>query len=490
MLIPHRAHLLLFVLAFACAQGWNRWSIGAMRQSADAAAYVRPGGSVITPDDASYLQEVERLLGNRPDLEQGHTVRRPVLRPPGYGLWYLLARLALPPDAAIAAVVLLQCLLFGLSVALLHAALIAQGINAVVRWPLLLALAVWPIFHGFLFYTISEGVTPAFTLLLLSAALLAHAGRQGWLWMGCALWALLLFTRPVLAWSGLALLPVLWSRWRSPGRMALVLLLCAAPTLAWWGGNVLRAGRWVSLHPVHQPDELGINRLTHAAFWELAKSWGARGADFHFVMETAFRAALSGDSASAHAERFIALAPADMLSEQERAAIAGAFGDWERFTRERLAPAIARGERTLACAPEERQLIARLDSITGAWRSAHAFHHHVAVPLRVLKDLVAHSNLSLWLFQHHLRGRPWMEALRWASAMLHAGLLLSVLLAALLRVPAPVRGMAIGAVAYLLFLAYVQRGVEERYTLPVLFVGVACAAFVVSRKDAGARRAQ
>jgi hypothetical protein len=488
MLIRRRAQLLLFVLAFACAQGWNRWNISAMRQTADAAAHVRPGGAVITPDDASYLQEVERLLGNRPDLEQGHTAHRPVLRPPGYGLWYMAARLVLPPDAAITAVVLLQCLLFALSVALLHAALIAQGIPAVVRWPLLLTLAVWPIFHGFLFYTISEGVTPALTLLVLSAALLAHAGQRGWLWAGCALWSLLLLTRPVLAWAGLALLPLLWSRWRSPVRVALVLVLCAAPTLAWWGANVLRAGRWVSLHPVHQPDELGINRLPHAAFWELAKSWGARGGDFHFVMETAFRAALSGDSTSAQAERFLALAPGGMLSEPERAAIAGAFGDWERFTREQLAPSIARGERTLACAPEERLLIARLDTITGAWRSAHAFHHHVAVPLRVLKDLVAHSNLNLWLFQHHLRGLPWMEALRWASALLHVSLMLSVLLAALLRVQAPVRGMAIGAVAYLLFLAYVQRGVEERYTLPVLFIGVACAAFVVRRKAPKAQR--
>jgi hypothetical protein len=46
-------------------------------------------------------------------------------------------------------------------------------------------------------------------------------------------------------------------------------------------------------------------------------------------------------------------------------------------------------------------------------------------------------------------------------------------------VPASVRGCAAGALLYVAYLCYVQRGVEERYTLPVLFLCVCIAPFVV-----------
>ncbi|HRH38287.1 MAG TPA: hypothetical protein PK760_08075, partial [Flavobacteriales bacterium] len=69
---------------------------------------------------------------------------------------------------------------------------------------------------------------------------------------------------------------------------------------------------------------------------------------------------------------------------------------------------------------------------------------------------------------------------RWVSALLHVLLFCGVLLAALIRTQASVRWTAIGACLYLFYLAYVQRGVEERYTLPVLFVAVGCTAFLLS----------
>lgn len=479
----YRAHLLLFVLAFACAQGWNRWNIAVMLRS-PAAANVRDGGSLTAVDDASHLQWVERLLGNRPDLEQGIAARLPDLRPPGYGLWYLLLRAAFPPREAIHALVLLQTLLFALAVALLHEALLRHGIAAAIRWPLLIALAVMPTFHGFLFHLLSEGVTPTLTLALLSCALLdARSEGRRWLWAGLALWALLLLTRPVLGWAGAALLPGLarQGRWRA----AALIALAGAPLLSWWAANCIRAGRLVGLHPVYHAAAPGINRPTHAAFWGLAKSWGAPGGDFHQALEPAFQAALRCDTSAFFARRYIALAPPGMISTAQGARIRDVFRRWQRFTCAELAPAIASPAGTIDFTTlEEQGIIFSLESITSEWRAQHPFHHRIRVPLSVLKVMMLHSNLNLWVFQQTWRGRPLMEALRWCSAALHLLLMLGVLLAAVLRTPLSIRLLAIGALAYLFYLAYVQRGVEERYTLPVLFVGVACAAFVAQRPPA------
>ncbi len=483
-----RQHLLIALLAFAAAQGWNRWNLAAMRASPEAVARVRPGGSVITADDASYLQEVEKLLGHRPDLEQGPASRKPILRPPGYGWWYLLPRLLLAPESAIAALVLLQALLFAFSVALLHEALCAQGIAPRIRWPLVVLMAVMPTFQGFLFHTITEGITPALSLIVLCCAVLAGARGKDWLVAGCMAWSLLMVTRPVLAWVGLALLPPLWGRSRSVLRAAGLVALCAAPTAGWWLNNCVRTGHVVSLHPVYKLDDPGIIRPTHSAFWELAKSWGARGDAFHGVMESAFHAALACDTGSVHAEAFLALAPAGSHTGQQRTELRHAFHDWQRFTCSDLAPALDSPEGTIPfTTPLEHSIIARVSAITDEWRSAHPLHHHVIVPLRVLKQLAAHSNLNLWVFQHTWRGHPAVEAMRWFSAILHAALLAAAALAFLFRVPLPVRLISAGCAAYLLYLAYVQRGVEERYTLPVLFVGVACAAFMVGRLRGRAR---
>ena len=48
-----------------------------------------------------------------------------------------------------------------------------------------LLFAVMPTFHGFLFHTITEGVTPALSLVVLCSALLAQRSGR-WLWVGLA----------------------------------------------------------------------------------------------------------------------------------------------------------------------------------------------------------------------------------------------------------------------------------------------------------------
>ncbi len=477
----YRTHLLLGLLAFCSAQGWNRWNLHAMLAAPYAQYNVRAGRALMATDDASYLTAVDALLGDRPDKDRERLQHRTDLRAPGYRLWYLLPRLVLAPLPAISTLLVLQCLLYAAAVMLLWELLLTLAMAAWLRWVLVLLFAVMPTFQGFLFHTITEGVTPALSLVVLCSALLAQRSGR-WLWVGLATWALLMVTRPALAWVGLALVPVLWARWRSVPRVAAACLLAFAPTAVWWVGNMLKEGRYVGLHPMYRADEPGITRPTHGAFWELAKSWGARGDAFHPVMEGAYRAALECDTAAVYSTPFVLLAPEGSLTPDEYLTVRNAFAAWQRFVCTELRPALASPSGTLATTTRTEQgILFTLENVTSDWRSDHPFHHHVRVPLGVLKQLVVHSNLNLFLFQQHLRGHPLMEVLRWTSAALHVLLLLCIPLAVVLRTPAPVRWCAAGACAYLFYLAYVQRGVEERYTLPVLFLGVVCAVFAAQR---------
>lgn len=489
-MVRHRVHLLLALLAFASAQAWNRWNMHEMERTPGARVGVIDGRVLSSVDAPSYLQAVDRLLGDRPDLERGPLQARVDLRSPGYRIWYLLPRLFVEPLPALSVLVILQCLLYAATVALLWETLLRFGIDPRIRWPLIIAFAVMPTFHGFLFHTLTEGVTPSLSLIVLCSALLDNrTSDQRWLMLGLFTWSLLLLTRPALGLVGFALMPSLMSS--RPVRGTLLILLAALPTCLWWVSNSMKAGELIGLHPVYRMDEPGINRPAHGAFWELAKSWGASGDAFHKTMETAFRAALACDTTAAYAQRYTDLAPQGMLTEAQREAIASAFHDWQRFNCLELGPAVRSSAGTLRTSTAlEARINASLARIASDWRNEHPFHHHVVVPMRVLQHLIAHSNLNLFLFQHELRGIWWMEILRGLSALFHVALFCCVMLALLPGLPSPMRWAAAGAVLYLIYLAYVQRGVEERYTLPVLFIGVACAAFVFSRRDAEARRTQ
>lgn len=484
----YRVHAFLALLALACAQGWNRWNIAAMSRSPQARHEVIDGRALASVDAASYLQAVDRMLGDRPDLEQGPMTDRVDLRTPGYRIWYLLPRLLLQPMPALTILVWLQCLMYALTVALLWEVMLRMNIATGIRWPLVIAFAAMPTFHGFLFHTLTEGVTPSLSLIVLCSALMGYqTSDKRWLMLGLITWSLLLLTRPALVWVGLALLPSLKSS--GPVRATLLVMLAMLPTLMWLVMNSIKAGTWVGLHPVYRVDEPGINRPVHGAFWELAKSWGASGDAFHEAMEPAFRAALACDTTDAYAQHYTDLAPRGMLTEAQREATTRAFHDWQRFNCLELGPALRSPSGTLHMSTAlEARINASLEHITSDWRNEHPFHSHVVVPVKVLLRLIAHSNLNLFLFQHELRGIWWMEVLRWLSALLHVALFCCVVLALLPCIPSPTRWAAAGAVLYLIYLAYVQRGVEERYTLPVLFIGVACAAFLFSRRDAEARR--
>ena len=101
------------------------------------------------------------------------------------------------------------------------------------------------------------------------------------------------------------------------------------------------------------------------------------------------------------------------------------------------------------------------------------------VPALVVKHMILHSNLNLYMFQHTYRGLWWMEALRWSSLIVHVILLSSIFIIPWLRIPRLLRVAAMFALLYLIYLAFIQRGIEERYTLPVLHLAMLLLPFAI-----------
>jgi hypothetical protein len=474
----------VFLLALLTPWVWNTWNLAAIRDNGKADQLLRADRTLATADDHSYLAPMDDLLAAWGVIAPtGHPVKAE-FRTPGYGLWYLLFRSMLSEQVALVALRSFQLLLFALTALMLWHTLERFGIRPWIRTVSVLVCVAMPTFSGFLYYTLTEAVTPALCVLLLCDSLLYHRdGKRRELLVGVALWALLILTRPVLAWAGLPLVVavLLRSEHRVHWRTVLVVTsIAAAPTLLWWGVNMARYGGPLSLHPVYVPESTTIFRPTHRAFWELAKSWGMHGDRFHGIMEGAHRAALHGDTSVGHALEFISTAPVGHLDATKQEALMDVFQRWQHFTATAHAEVLRSGS-SFPRGPiaEEHQIVQDIDAITSVYRHDHALRYHVVVPLGVLRQLIVHSNLNLYLFQHTYRGQWWMEGLRWASLMLHVALFMG-LFVCVFWAPSPVlRAVAIGAWLYIGYLAYEQRGVEERYTLPVLHLAMVLAPFLI-----------
>jgi hypothetical protein len=108
------------------------------------------------------------------------------------------------------------------------------------------------------------------------------------------------------------------------------------------------------------------------------------------------------------------------------------------------------------------------DRLAVKFRSKNLYQYHIQTPLQVLKSMIFHSNLSLHQFQHPYRGAIWMETLRLLCFGIHSLAFLILPLALFALKDARIRFLILAILTYCFYLIYFQRGIEERYTLPIL----------------------
>jgi hypothetical protein len=114
----------------------------------------------------------------------------------------------------------------------------------------------------------------------------------------------------------------------------------------------------------------------------------------------------------------------------------------------------------------EAHSVALFDSLAGAFRQQQPLRYFLITPAKVAGQLLLHSNLNAYYFQHTGRGKWGVEWLRILCVFVHATAW--ILLGYWLWRGGPQRWFFAGIFLYLCYLVFVQRGIEERYTFPLL----------------------
>ena len=455
----------------------NQANLNILRNHEDADVLLREHQTISTADDASYLRPAQNYLAGEGWKTADAGRQSYFLRTPGYGLiWFFM--LTTFGANALTALKIFQVLLFGLSVYLLGRSMQLLQIPEKIILPAILFYSISPFFQGFLFYTLTEGVSPQLTVFFVFLLLKAHCeSKPGTAFRFILLAALLLgfmiILRPALGIWLPALFFILWRKIKTLHRLKLqtltiVFLLALMPLLSWQLRNFIITGTYTGLHPVYFPEQTGVFRPTHKAAWSFFKGWGTTGEQFHSIMVPFWEANIDGRPDTAETENIIRQIPMEFYDRNQekiqetltyfRNAI---INQREYYEQGKPMP--------MQTHPEETRAIENFRELTRAYRTHDPLRYYLLAPVDVLGEMILHSNLSLYMFQHTFRGKPAMEALRLLMAAFHILLFAGIIFLIFSRKPLYLKMLlAYTPLLWILYLAFIQRGIEERYMLPFL----------------------
>ena len=469
--------IIIAFFALLSAIFWNNLNLENLKA---ANIPLRNNQTVITEDDASYLNSYQRLYEKGTKNETNFDKFSSSIRPPGYGLFYYLTLKFTGKSNALFVLKIVQCLLFAISVFCLYELSLffikshwLAGITSIIY-------GLLPLSIGFLYYTLTEGITPA--LFLISVYLMVKMTTEKevrfqllYLFFAGGVISILLIIRPFL----IIFLPLfifgLFFNWIKQKGLKiavlntfLFLVLSISGIATWQIKSKIELGKWLGLHPIYQNEIPGVFRKPHASLWELFKGWESNGAHFHETIVPFWEATMTLDTCQKQIDNVIAEIPKNVVTSIGKRELIWAFRLYQKaiiaqkpfYEKQQLMPSYL--------LKDEQRAMKNFDRLAVKFRFKNLYQYHIQTPLQVLKSMIFHSNLSLHQFQHPYRGAIWMETLRLLCFGIHSLAFLILPLALFALKDARIRFLILAILTYCFYLIYFQRGIEERYTLPIL----------------------
>ena len=401
---------------------------------------------IATADEASYFAPAKNYFSTGIWADNSQGISRYFQRPPGYGLIYG-CMLLLFGSSALAGLKIFQILLFFLSIQLLGKCINHFTKSRKLALVASLFYALMPMYSGFMYYTLTEAVSPFLVIWLIYSYQLNS--KSGLIQLLLATVAILL-VRPQLLIFPLALF--LLSALKKEKKRGIVLLVGCIPFTIWMIRAATISGEFQGLHPIYSDTNVSLYRPPHAEMTNLFRIWESDGERFHTTI-----AAIKSAKDSAEMKRVVRTIPREFQKECEPL-----FFQFHQLLND---PEYARSKEFKR---KENKFISEVQRTRENLISKNRIQYIVITPVKSAKYLLSKSQLNLYLFQAELRGNLLIEGLRILSVLtINLGFFFAFLL--LFRHKSLLElFMAASLILYLFYLAYFQRLNEERYLTPLL----------------------
>lgn len=409
-------------------------------------------GMIQTADETSYIVPPKNFVNKGEWKDNSNGLTSYYQRSPGYGFLYLVNYILLGKDAFLG-LKILQIGLFFASILVFWRLLKEFRLSNKLIFISTAAFALLPLYSGFVYYSLTEGVAPFFTLWsILELKKSDHSNKIRWQLIVSV--ALLVLIRPQLGLIPFAgfVYGIVTKQYRLSGTILLAIL----PLFAWYARTAFISQEIPSFHPIYSKTNNHFYRPSHAAMTELFRVWEWRSDVFHS------QTGRLGFGDSSAIEMVVSEIPAVY-----RKAVRPLFVQFHNLNQSRLCD--YENVELNDYLPGEKKFINDLDSVRRTLVQNNKFDYFIKVPAMSAKDFLNKSYMNLYIFQGPLRGNWFIEILRVFCWLMVIG---SVTLSALSIFSFKWKSLDIfllaGIGVFLFYLVFVQRLNEERYIVPIL----------------------
>ena len=447
-------NVLLAIVATILAVSWQEINLGFLNNNAAVSH-----GMLTSGDEASYLCPPQNFLKEGEWRMSGKSPTSYFFRPPGLGLYFMALTIFFGKNVWLA----MKCaniLLFFLSVVVFGKILNLLPIPRKRIWLYLYALL--PLYSGFLYFTITEGISPSIVLFVIYFYLKLTKENKMLVWF-IAMSAFLILLRPQLILLVLIMSAVLIYN----KRKNLIVLLAFLPFVLWNVRSARIAGEWLGVHPVYHVTNQGVWRPPHAALTNIYRQWEHKPDNLFKTIEI-----LWSDTTVAAKNRALQIVP-----EKYRQSVDTLFSEYQHiaFRQKLIMDTVLFNDYIWG----EREFVAHAQKVIQQNKQHFPIDYYIVTPLQSAAFFFK-SFLNLYIFQAPFRGNILCEILRWICFLLVSFSVLSSF-AVLFFPKKECFVFALTIALTLFYFAFIQRMNEERYLYPLLPVALLCFANLFSR---------
>lgn len=424
-------------------------------------------GLLTSADEASYFGPVDHFLESGVWKNKGNSLSAYFIRTPGYGFVYLFCVLIAHTKAFfVLKIIQISCFFATIIYADKVLKLLVQ--RQIIRKTTLFLLAFLPCFSGFMYFTLTESITPFLLLqtVYFSLKIQQESSKKYVLFFSFSNAVLVLF-RPQLILVSLFFIvfQLLQKKWKH----AFLLSFSLLPLVLWNVRTLVISEQFLGIHPIYAYQNNSIFRPSHEKLTNLFRIWEHDGSRFHQTV-----ALLSDSSQKLSVEKAVQLIP-----QKYRQEVKPILSDYRKlllfqqlnFPNDQAIYAPFSGEKDF-----EKQLDEKRRKLI----SAFPVDYYVKTPFNSMRQLLLTSHLNLALFQHFWRGDTLVEIVRWMCFSLLFFTWIVLPLGLFYMKNKSIFWLHIAVLSTLSYLCFVQRMNEERYLTPFLPLVLILAASLVS----------
>jgi hypothetical protein len=427
---------------------------------------------VTTADDASYLRPADNLLeiGEWRDNSLGNSSY--YQREPGYGFLYLTFKL-LFKQYALSALLFFQTLLFGISVFLFGKTIfiITQQTKTALIFQLIYGII--PSSYGFIFYNITEAITPFLMIFFIYFLVKLHKNYKDFysqLALAILSMIILIFRPQLLPFTFIYPILVIYKLGlnRLTAKTISYYFIIAFSGLFFWNvrGYII-SGHVIGLASIYDNTNNTQYRPPHQSFSNLYRIWEYKPEKLHQSLVPIWMNTINNQPNNEDIENAVSILPEYITKIIPLKKWIELFADYQNTISTQKKYFDNQVPMPTKLLPSEILLMSKIDSFSRVLKSKLWWRYYLITPLKSYNKTAIHSNLNLYIFQKTYRGKLLIEVIRWISFLLFTISIFISIWLWVFKLDVLVRLTSFVIFWYTFYLIFFQRMNETRYMHPI-----------------------